>query len=183
MDEAALSRSAIESASENGVDGVISPLFWTVLLGPSGLWAFKAASTLDSMVGYRTPAYETFGKVSARVDDFLNWVPARLALLLYSLSAFPKFPQMLRTFQIGWRDHHLHASPNSGWGEAAAAGFLAARLGGPAVYHGILKEKPWFGREFRDVDKTDILRTIRMVLTASIIFLLGIVLFLWYVHP
>lgn len=172
MDEAALSRSAMESISENGVDGVISPLFWVMLLGPAGLWAFKAASTLDSMVGYRTPEYERFGKFSARMDDLLNWFPARLSIFFYALAAFPHFSQMVRTLRIAFRDHALHASPNSGWGESAASGYLGVRLGGPAIYHGVRKEKPWFGKEFRDATHTDIPASMRMVFLGSILFLL-----------
>lgn len=167
MDEAAICRSAIESASENGVDGVLSPLFWTALLGPAGLWAFKAASTLDSMVGYRTPKYERFGKISARMDDLLNWLPARLSLFLYSLATLPNIKAALRALRIGWRDHRKHASPNSGYSEATLAGSLGKRLGGPAVYHGILKSKPWFGAEFPDATPQDIPRTIHLLVRAS----------------
>jgi len=168
MDEPALCRSAIESVAENGVDGVLSPLLWILVGGPLGLWIFKAASTLDSMVGYRTERYELFGKVSARMDDVLNWIPARLALLIYALAAI-KPSKMLRTLRVGYRDCKLHASPNSGWGEAAMSGFLGARLGGPAVYHGVRKDKPWFGGEFRDACAQDIVDSLRLVWRAALI--------------
>lgn len=165
MDESAMARSAIESAAENGVDGVLAPLFWAVLTGPLGLWIYKATSTLDSMVGYRTPAYEKLGKVSARMDDILNWIPARLSIFLYALS-WPK--RALQGMHIAWRDQVLHASPNSGWSEAMMSGLLGKRLGGPAIYHGERKEKPWFGKEFPDAQTADIPKAMRTVRIAAI---------------
>jgi len=170
MDEGAMSRSAIESAAENGVDGVLAPLFWAVLTGPLGLWIYKATSTLDSMVGYRTPAYEKLGKVSARMDDLLNWIPARISIALYALS-WPS--RAFRGIHIAWRDHALHASPNSGWSEAMMSGLLRKRLGGPAIYHGVRKEKTWFGKEFPDVLATDIpqaMRTVRLSAFWALLF-------------
>lgn len=166
MNYTTLSSSTIESAAENGVDGVLSPLFWITIGGPVGLWIYKASSTLDSMVGYRSKTYEKFGKTAARLDDALNWIPARLSLPLYCLTTLPRFCHGMRT---GWQDHKLHASPNSGWSEATMSGLLGIRLGGPAVYNDILIPKPWFGAHYHDAQPHDIQRAISIVTKASLL--------------
>lgn len=205
MDSPAIARSAIESTAENGVDGVLAPLFWVLLGGPLGVWIFKTISTLDSMVGYRTPQYEKFGKFSARLDDVLNWVPARLSLVLYPMgfalwflwkqiykgnhskssefhankAIFAKeslVASLRNGILIGLRDHALHASPNSGWSEAIMAGLLGVRLGGPAIYHGTLKNKPWFAGEFLDPQAELLLISLRIVWLAGLSLLFFVVL-------
>jgi adenosylcobinamide-phosphate synthase len=131
MDEPAVARAAIESAAENLSDGVIAPAFWFLILGLPGMLAYKMVNTADSMIGYRTPEHEQFGKAAAKLDDVLNWVPARLTTLIIHL---------LHPRPGGWgaigRDARRHRSPNAGWPEAAMAVNLGVALAGPRSYHG-----------------------------------------------
>lgn len=188
LDSAGVCRSGIESGAENTVDGIVAPWFWALLGGPLGLWLYKAASTLDSQVGYKTPRHLHFGWASARLDDVLNFVPARLAVLPFSLAALLSASwvsvhdlptRLLRALRIAQRDRVLHASPNSGIGEAWMAGFLGVRLMGPNVYHGKLCEKPWLGAEFGDALPDDLRFTSRWVLACGLLCWLGV--YLWTV--
>ncbi len=132
LDPPAMARAALESLAENASDGVVAPLLWGALLGLPGIAAYKAANTLDSMVGYRTARHEAFGWASARIDDLANLVPARLtAALLACVSGAPR-----RVLRIVRRDARRHRSPNAGWPEAAMAGALRVRLSGPRTYAG-----------------------------------------------
>ncbi|WP_411892489.1 adenosylcobinamide-phosphate synthase CbiB [Yoonia sp. SDW83-1] len=136
MDEAAVARSAIESAAENLSDGVIAPIFWFAVAGLPGLLVYKAANTADSMIGYRTPRHEKFGWAAARFDDLLNLIPARLtALLIWGVTARPDMRKILR-------DARLHRSPNAGWPEAAMAYGLGIALSGPRTYNGTMRDYP-----------------------------------------
>jgi adenosylcobinamide-phosphate synthase len=146
MDLAACRRAAIESLSENFVDGFLSPIFWYVLLGLPGLLLFKVVSTMDSMVGYKTPRYLRFGWCGARLDDLMNYVPARLAWLILGLSA-SLFPNLSPTkgWRIGFRQHAVLPGPNPGWSEATMAGLLQRRLIGPIYKDGVLVTAAWIG--------------------------------------
>jgi adenosylcobinamide-phosphate synthase len=147
MDEAAVARAAIESAAENLSDGVTAPAFWFLIAGLPGLLIYKIVNTADSMIGYRTPRYEGFGWASARLDDVMNWIPARLtALLIWLVSGRPG----------PWREiaaeARLHRSPNAGWPEAAMARALGVALSGPRAYHGRMQEYPWVNPQgFREI--------------------------------
>jgi adenosylcobinamide-phosphate synthase len=138
LDASEISRGAIESVAENLTDGIIAPLFWSVLSGAPGALVYRAANTLDSMVGHRTDTYESFGKASARIDDFLNWAPARICAILFCLCGRKNF---LRTIRA---EAGAHASPNAGWGESAMAHALGVRLGGDTFYDGKLVRGPVF---------------------------------------
>ena len=144
MDTAAVARAAIESAAENLSDGVIAPAFWFLLLGLPGLIAYKMVNTADSMIGYRTPRYEEFGKAAARLDDALNWLPARLTAGLLHLTRHRR-----GNWQIVLRDAPLHRSPNAGWPEAAMAAALGVALAGPRSYHGAARDYPWVNPDGR----------------------------------
>ena len=146
MDAAACRRAALESLSENAVDGFVSPVFWYALLGLPGIVFFKVVSTLDSMVGNKTPRYLRFGWCGARLDDVLNYLPARLSygLLAATALALPGF-SALKALRVGWRQHALVPGPNSGWSEAAAAGALQRRLVGPIYQDGRLVTEIWLG--------------------------------------
>jgi adenosylcobinamide-phosphate synthase len=152
MCESAVARSAIESAAENLSDGVIAPAFWYLIGGLPGILAYKVINTADSMVGYRNARFEQFGWASARLDDLVNWVPARLTAVLIAAAALrPDLGPMIR------RDAGLHRSPNAGWPEAAMAGVLDAALSGPRSYDGQMQEFPFVnpaGR--RDLGPDDI---------------------------
>jgi adenosylcobinamide-phosphate synthase len=172
LDEGGISRAAIESVAENTVDGILSPLFFALLGGAPLLWAFKAVSTCDSMIGYKTEKYLRFGALGARLDDVANYIPARLCLLLFPAAAWLCHASPVFAWRIGWRDRKNHASPNAGIPEAAMAGALKVRLGGPAWYGGELERKPFFGGEFSDPSRTHIARSIAIMWMVSILFLM-----------
>jgi len=138
LDEAGIARAAIESAAENFSDGVIAPAFWFLVAGLPGILIYKIVNTADSMIGYRTPRHEAFGWAAARLDDVLNWIPARLTAGLIALAFWSE-----RALDVIRRDARLHRSPNAGWPEAAMAGVLDVALAGPRSYHGATREFPW----------------------------------------
>jgi adenosylcobinamide-phosphate synthase len=138
LDAAGVASAALESLAESFNDGVVAPLFWFLVGGLAGLFAYKAVNTADSMIGHREEPYRCFGWAAARTDDLMNLIPARLAGALIALVAG-------RGWRVMLRDAGRHASPNSGWPEAAMAGALGVRLGGPASYDGIAHERPTFG--------------------------------------
>ncbi|MEO0831218.1 MAG: adenosylcobinamide-phosphate synthase CbiB [Pseudomonadota bacterium] len=138
MDEPSIARAAMESASENLSDGVVAPVFWFLIAGLPGMAVYKMVNTADSMIGYRTPRHEKFGWASARLDDLLNLIPARLtALVIAALGGV-----LERWSQIA-KDARLHRSPNAGWPEAALAQSLDVSLSGPRSYHGKPRDFPW----------------------------------------
>lgn len=138
MDEAAVARAAIESGAENFSDGVVAPVFWFAALGLPGLLIYKAVNTADSMIGHMTPRYARFGWAAARLDDVLNWVPARLSALILLVAAgrWADLPKIRG-------DARLHRSPNAGWPEAAMALILNVALSGPRSYDGQMQEFPF----------------------------------------
>ena len=146
MDEGACRRAAIESLSESLTDGFVSPIFWYVLLGLPGLVVFKIVSTMDSMVGFRTPRYLRFGWCGARLDDVMNFLPARMMWLIIAVSAvFVPLCSPAKAFVIGYRQSGYLPSPNSGWPEAATAGAIQRRLLGPIWKDGQLVTDVWLG--------------------------------------
>ena len=150
MDGAACRRAAVESLSENLTDGFVSPVFWYVLAGLPGLVLFKVVSTMDSMVGYKTPRYLRFGWCGARLDDVMNYVPARATwLVIAALAAvFPGFSGR-KAWTVGLRQHALLLGPNSGWSEAATAGALERRIVGPIWLNGVPGDRSLDRRPFR----------------------------------
>ena len=158
---------ALETLAENLSDGVIAPLFWFALLGTPGMLAYKMVNTLDSMIGYKTERYRDFGCWAAHIDDVANFIPARLTALLMVLAAGK--PQ-LATFV--WKNGRKHASPNSGYPEAALAGILDCRFGGPHHYFGQLFDKPYIGSNDRLLTTADMRTAIRVNRTAEILMVL-----------
>jgi adenosylcobinamide-phosphate synthase len=154
LEEPEISRAAIESVAESLTDAIIAPLFWSVIAGAPGALVYRTANTLDSMVGHRTDAYEKFGKASARIDDWLNWAPARICALIF---CFCKSGQQLSTIQ---REAAAHASPNAGWGEAAMAYALGVRLGGDNYYDGECVHGPVFNPSGRIANRTDVAKSL-----------------------
>ncbi|MBI4642876.1 MAG: cobalamin biosynthesis protein CobD [Deltaproteobacteria bacterium] len=138
-------RAVIETVAENLADGVVAPMFFTLLLGLPGLFLYKAANTMDSMVGYKNYRYGKFGKVAARADDVLNYLPARLTALLMVAAAAVAGLDARDAWRIMRRDAGNSSSPNAGWPEAAMAGALGVRLGGPSAYFGQVVKKPFIG--------------------------------------
>lgn len=157
-----LARATVESVAENTSDAVVAPLVWGAVLGVPGLLGYRAANTLDAMVGYRSARYERFGWASARFDDLLNLVPARLAALLTALVSLSLTP--LRTWL---RDARHHPSPNAGPVEAAYAGALGVRLGGSNTYAGVAEERGVLG-DGRAVEVRDVARANRLSRQVSV---------------
>ena len=153
LDEPAIWRALIETVAENTCDGIIAPLFWLTLTGPVGGMVYKAVSTLDSMVGYRNERYMDFGWASARMDDLLNFIPARLTALLMILAAPLARLSLQGALTVTTRDRLKHPSPNSGHPEAAAAGALGVQLGGPSSYKGIPSWKEHIGTPSAPLDE------------------------------
>ncbi len=170
--------SALETLSENLSDGVIAPLFWYALLGVPGMLAYKMTNTLDSMIGYKNERYLLFGKFSAKFDDLLNYIPARItAILMLIVSA------SINKLPIVWQHGKLHTSPNSGYPEAALAFILNCRFGGPNSYFGKMVNKPYIGLNDKSLDESDLGRALRVNLLSewlmgSLILLTLIVLLL-----
>jgi adenosylcobinamide-phosphate synthase len=144
-----------ETMSENLSDGVVAPLFYYAIGGIPAMMAYKMINTLDSMIAYRSPRYEQFGKFAARIDDIANYIPARITALLIAIVALNS-----RTIQFIFRYGHLHKSPNSGYPESALAGVLDCRFGGSNYYHGVLVEKPYIGANARAIDNREINKVI-----------------------
>ena len=171
-DTAALSErevvcATIETVAENTTDGIISPMIYGLLGGPVFMWAFKASSTLDSMVGYLDEKYRDIGWSSAKLDDVWNYLPARLTGCLLSLGAALCGLDGKSAFRIMRRDHRNHKSPNCAWSEAAAAGALHVQLGGTHLYFGKPVAKPTIGDDLRAPKREDIRATVRMMYAAS----------------
>lgn len=150
LDEGEISRAAIESVAESTTDAVVAPLFWAIVGGAPGALIYRTANTLDSLVGHRTEAYEKFGKASARLDDVLNWLPARIGGVAFSLLSSAVHWNAVRKEAAG------HASPNAGWTEAAMAQALGVRLGGENWYDGQLINGPVFNVNGRRTTASDI---------------------------
>jgi adenosylcobinamide-phosphate synthase len=138
LDATGVSAAALESLAESFNDGIVAPTFWFLIAGLPGLFAYKVINTADSLIGHKEERWRAFGWTAARVDDLANLVPARIAGALLVLAG-------LRGFGVMLSDAAKHASPNAGWPEAAMAGALRIRLGGPATYDGVLHERPVFG--------------------------------------
>ncbi len=155
LSESDANKALIETYAENLSDGVIAPLFYLCLFGLPGITAYKAISTLDSMVGYRMPKYERFGKISAKLDDAANFIPSRITALLIaavSLSA--------NSLKSAAKDGGGHESPNAGYPIAAMAGAIGVRLGGATSYHGKIKQKPFFGNGDSEIKKEQVTATL-----------------------
>ena len=167
LNEEEIVKATVETVAENTTDGVVSPLFWALLGGPVLLWGFKAASTLDSMVGYMDEKYRDIGWSSARLDDILNYIPARLTALLMVCAAYLTGLDGRNAFRIVRRDHANHKSPNCAWSEAAAAGAMHIQLGGTHEYFGKPVEKPTIGDADRPAEPQDIRRANQMLYVTS----------------
>ena len=163
LDFAQIIKAVIETVAENTVDGVISPIFYLCLGGVPLAMAFKAISTLDSMIGYRNEKYEEFGKVSARADDVANFIPARLSIIFFTISAFLLRLDYRNAFLICMRDRKNHLSPNCAYSESLTAGALGIQLGGSHYYSGRLVEKQKIGNDLKKADVDDITKTVNML--------------------
>jgi adenosylcobinamide-phosphate synthase len=170
LDAHGVARAAIESLAENFSDGVVAPVFWYLLLGLPGLFAYKMANTLDSMIGHRIPRYRSFGWAAARFDDVVNLVPAPISgLLLVIAAVFAKNSRPDRALAIMLRDGRKHHSPNAGWPESAMAGALDLALAGPRHYPAGLVTDPWLGDGSARAVTSDIVRALHLYKLACLI--------------
>lgn len=176
LSEEEIIKATVETVAENTTDGVVSPLLYAALGGPVLLWGFKAANTLDSMVGYLDEKYRDIGWSSARLDDVLNFLPARITGVLMCAAAWLLGMDGKNAWRILLRDHANHKSPNCAWSEAAAAGALHIQLGGTHDYFGKPIEKPTIGDDDRPVERADIGRANRLLYVTSVLMVLVIAL-------
>ena len=158
---------ALETLAENLSDGVIAPLFWLAILGTPGMLAYKMVNTLDSMIGYKTERYKDFGCWAAHIDDIANYIPARLTAFLMVLTT-----GRLGLLRFVWKNGRNHASPNSGYPEAALAAILDCRFGGPHYYFGELFDKPYIGTNDRLLTTADMKTAVRINRTAEVLMVL-----------
>lgn len=167
LNEEEIIKATVETVAENTTDGVISPILYALIGGPVLLWGYKAVNTLDSMVGYMDEKYRDIGWSSAKLDDVLNFIPARLTALLMPLAARLTGLDGKNALRIVRRDHANHKSPNSAWSEAAAAGALHIQLGGTHLYFGKPVEKPTIGDDDRPAEEEDIRKVNRLLYVTS----------------
>ena len=176
LDAPAMARAATESLAENASDGVVAPLFWGMIFGLPGIAAYKAINTLDSMIGYKTPRHLAFGWAAARLDDVVNYLPARLTGGLIACSSKARGT----AFRTMRRDAHGHRSPNAGWPEAAMAGALGVRLSGPRTYAEGMSDDPFLNPVGGDPRPEDIYLALRLfrrsvLLTAGLLGVLALI--------
>lgn len=160
---------ALETLAENLSDGVIAPLFWYAVLGVPGMLAYKMVNTLDSMIGYKTERYKDFGCWAAHIDDIANYIPARLSAMLM---LFANGKKLVVNSRFVYKNGRNHASPNSGYPEAALAGILDCRFGGPHYYFGQLFDKPYIGENDRLLTTDDMKTAVRINRTAEVLMVL-----------
>ncbi|HHW30263.1 MAG TPA: cobalamin biosynthesis protein CobD [Clostridiaceae bacterium] len=177
LSEKEIIRGVVETTAENTVDGILSPLIYTFIGSFFGIsaplvYAFKAISTLDSMVGYMNDKYINMGRTSAKTDDVANYIPARLAGFIIPLAALLCGKNMKGSFRIMLRDRHNHKSPNCAYPEAAVAGALGIKIGGTNIYFGQTVEKPTIGDAVKDLERKDIRDTIRLMYAATFLTVL-----------
>lgn len=172
LDEAEICRGAVETVAENIVDAIVSPLIYAAIGGAPLAMAYRAANTLDSMLGYKNEKYRNLGWASARFDDVANYIPARLTALLLLAASWLLRLDVRQSWQIIHRDAHLHPSPNSGLPEAAVAGALGVQLGGLNTYQGVPSERARLGDARRPLRPEDIRMTVRLMYGASMLCLL-----------
>ena len=179
LDRDGIARAAVETVAENTSDGVIAPFFFMAVFGPAGGFFYKAVNTMDSMVGYRNETYLLFGRAAAKLDDAVNWLPARLSGMLLTAAAW-LLPGMdgKNAWRIFKRDRFNHASPNSAQGEAACAGALHLRLAGDAWYFGTLYKKPYIGDDDRPIRPDDIKGVCSLMFGAQGLLMAGLVILL-----
>ena len=173
LEEPEIWRAVVETVAENTSDGIIAPLFWLTIGGPVAAMAYKAVSTLDSMVGYRNRRYLQMGWASARMDDLLNYVPARISALLLVIAAPLAGCSASGAARITLRDRLKHQSPNSGYPEAAAAGALGVRLGGAASYSGVPSWKEYIGDALQPPDERAYRSMIKLMYISTLLMAAG----------
>ncbi len=181
LDESAVCRAAIESLAENSSDGVVAPVFWYLILGLPGLFCYKLVNTADSMIGYKNERFKDFGWASARLDDVVNFIPARLTALIVILTSglFINRKAAAKSLEVVRKDARHHHSPNAGFPECAFAGALDVKLLGPRIYSGKAVDEPFQNDSGKMARPDDIYRAIRLFKRSmDVLFLIILLLFL-----
>jgi adenosylcobinamide-phosphate synthase len=176
LDEKEIIRATIETVSENTVDGIISPLFYAFIGGVPFCLLYKTVNTLDSMVGYKNERYKYFGMTSARFDDILNFIPARISIFFISFAFFIYNRKGLKAFKISLRDGMKNPSPNSGYPESCFAGGFEIQLGGLNYYRGVPVYKPFLGDKINELELNMLIKAINITYITSFIFLITLIL-------
>lgn len=171
LDDKAVARAAVETVAENTSDGIIAPMLYLAIGGAPLGFFYKAVNTMDSMLGYVEMPYKNIGLVPAKMDDFFNFLPARLSALLMLLAGWLEGLDIRRGWRIWRRDRRNHASPNSAQTESVCAGLLGLRLAGDAYYHGVLHKKPYIGDPVREIEYEDIPRACKLLYGTAIVSL------------
>ena len=171
LDDKAVARATVETVAENTSDGIIAPMLYLAIGGAPLGFFYKAVNTMDSMLGYVEMPYKNIGLVPAKMDDFFNFLPARLSALLMLLAGWLEGLDIRRGWRIWRRDRRNHASPNSAQTESVCAGLLGLRLAGDAYYHGVLHKKPYIGDPVREIEYEDIPRACRLLYGTAIVSL------------
>ncbi len=171
LDDRAVARAAVETVAENTSDGIIAPMLYLAIGGAPLGFFYKAVNTMDSMLGYVEMPYKNIGLVPAKMDDFFNFLPARLSALLMLLAGWLEGLDIRRGWRIWQRDRRNHASPNSAQTESVCAGLLGLRLAGDAYYHGVLHKKPYIGDPVREIEYEDIPRACRLLYGTAMVSL------------
>lgn len=171
LDGAGIARAAVETVAENASDGVIAPMVFLALGGAPLGFFYKAVNTMDSMLGYVEPPYRNIGLVPAKMDDVMNFLPARFSALLMLAAGALLGMDARRGWRIFRRDRYNHASPNSAQTESACAGLMGLRLAGDAWYHGVLHRKPFIGDPTREIESADIPRACRLLYGTALLAL------------
>ncbi len=169
LDWAQVRAACVETIGENASDRVIAPLFWLAILGPGGLWAFKAISALDKSLDRKAPSFRNVGRPTDRIHAAAGWIPAKLTWILTALAALFRGQNAKGAFAIGWRDGRKSTKPNAGWGVAAMAGALEVQIGGPGVYDGGWVEKPLIGNGTPIVEAAHVARAVILLQTATLL--------------
>ncbi|MBN1930155.1 MAG: cobalamin biosynthesis protein CobD [Desulfobacterales bacterium] len=176
LSETGVARAAVETVAENLVDGVISPLLFAAIGGAPLAMAYKMINTLDSMVGYKNEAYRQFGKYSARIDDAANFIPARLSVPIISIAAQIISGNGFNAFKTAATEGSHHSSPNSGYSEAAFAGTIGIKLGGPNTYGGCLINKPYIGIRFKAPESLHIKKACDLMILSAFLWVAMLVI-------
>lgn len=177
LDKQGIMRAVVETIAENMADGVIAPLFYAGILGAPLAMAYKAVNTMDSMFGYKNDKYKEFGYFPAKLDDFFNYIPARITGIIIIISAAILNYDYKNSFRIYKRDRYNHTSPNSAHPEAAMAGALGLQLGGANYYFGKLIEKPTIGDKIKEIEIEDVDKTSKVLYLSSFIgYLMAIII-------
>lgn len=172
LDEKGIIRGAVETVAENTSDGITAPIFYMTFFGAAGGFFYKAANTMDSMIGYKNEKYRDIGRFAAKLDDVLNFIPSRITAVLMIASAAVIGMDAKNAYRIWKRDRRRHASPNSAQTEAVCAGALHIRLAGDAVYFGELHKKPYIGDNDRSIEPDDIRRANKLMYISSLLMLI-----------